>query len=88
MTFDDTGSKFVGLKVSGHPDIHDNVPPNTKVTIAGLGTLWLHRVIKTDSYIEVRMIELVVSEANKYGIKVGTDVRIANAHVSLDINHQ
>jgi hypothetical protein len=87
FTFNDTGSSFLGLKVSGHPEIHDNVPPNTKVNIAGLGTLWLHRVIKTDSYIEVRMVELVVTEANKYGIKVGTDVRVANAHVSLDINH-
>jgi hypothetical protein len=87
FTFDDTGSSFLGLKVAGHPEIHDNVAPNTKVKIAGLGTLWLHRVIKTDSYIEVRMVELVVSEANTYGIKVGTDVRVANAHVSLDINH-
>jgi len=87
FTFSDTGSSFAGLKVSGHPEIHDNVAPNTKVNIAGLGTLWLHRVIKTDSYIEVRMVELVVSKANKYGIKVGTDVRVANAHISLDINH-
>ena len=86
FTFNDTGSKFAGLKVSGHPEINDNVAPNTKVRIAGLGTLWLHRVIKTDSYIEVRMVELVVSETNKYGIKVGTDVRVATAHVSLDIN--
>jgi len=86
FTFNDTGSKFVGLKVSGHPEINDNVAPNTKVRIAGLGTLWLHRVIKTDNYIEVRMVELVVSETNKYGIKVGTDVRVATAHVSLDIN--
>ena len=87
FTFNDTGSKFLGLKVSGHPEIHDDVAPNTKVKIAGLGTLWLHRVIQTDSYIEVRMVELVVTETNSYGIKVGTDVRVANAHVSLDINH-
>jgi hypothetical protein len=78
----------VGLKVSGHPGIHDNVPPNTKVKISGLGTLWLHRVIQTDNYIEVRMVELIVTQANKYGIAVGTEVRIADAHVSLHTNKQ
>jgi hypothetical protein len=86
--FTDTGSKFVGLKVSGHPNIHDNVPPNTKVEISGLGTLWLHRVIKTNNYIEVRMVELVVTHKNTFGIAVGTDARVADAHVSLDTNHR
>ncbi|HXM24362.1 MAG TPA: choice-of-anchor P family protein [Terriglobales bacterium] len=88
FTFSDTGSRFLGLKVSGHPGIHDNVPPNTKVKISGLGTLWLHRVIQTDNYIEVRMVELIVNQANKYGIAVGTEVRIADAHVSLHTNKQ
>src|SRR5579872_4961038 len=86
--FSDTGSRFVGLTVAGHRNIHDNVPPNTKVEISGLGTLWLHRVIQTDSYIEVRMIELVVTQKNTFGIAVGTDVRVANAHTSLDTNHR
>ena len=86
FSFSDKGSKFLGLKVSGHPEIHDNVPPNTKVEISGLGVLWLHRVIRTSSYIEVRMVELVVTQKNKFGIAVGTDVRVADAHVSLDTN--
>ena len=86
FTFSDKGSKFLRLKVSGHREIHDNVPPNTKVEISGLGTLWLHRVIRTRSYIEVRMVELVVTQKNTFGIAVGTDVRIADAHVSLDTN--
>ena len=86
FTFSDTGSKFVGVKVSGHPEINDNVPPNTKVKISGLGTLWLHRVIEGNNYIEVRMVELIVTQANTFGIAVGTDVRIADAHVSLHTN--
>ena len=85
---DEGGMRFLGLKVAGHRNIHDNVPPNTKVEISGLGTLWLHRVIQTDSYIEVRMIELVVTQKNTFGIAVGTDVRVANAHTSLDTNHR
>ena len=83
FTFNDTGSKFVGLKVSGHPEIKDNVAPKTKVKISGLGTLWLHRIIQTDSYIEVRMVELVVTDSNSHGIKVGTDVQVATAHARL-----
>jgi hypothetical protein len=86
FTFSDNGSKFLRLKVSGHPEIHDNVPPNTRVEISGLGTLWLHRVIRTRSYIEVRMVELVVTQRNTFGIAVGTDIRVADAHVSLDSN--
>jgi hypothetical protein len=32
------------------------------------------------------MVELVVTHKNTFGIAVGTDVRVADAHVSLDTN--
>jgi hypothetical protein len=86
FTFSDTGSTFLGLKVAGHPEIKDDVPPNTKIAITNLGVLWLHRVIQTDSYIEVRMVELEVTKKNIFGLDIGTDVRVTDAHVSLDTN--
>jgi hypothetical protein len=83
FTFSDDGTMFVDLHVAGFPDINDDVPPNTRLQIAGLGTLWLHRIIQTSNSIEVRMIELIVTEVNIYGIQIGTDIRIAVAEASV-----
>jgi hypothetical protein len=83
-SFGDDGSGFGTLSVSGHPEIGADVPANTSVEIAGLGTLWLHRVIETQSSIEVRMIELIVTrKANSFGLAVGTDIRVAVAEASI-----
>ena len=82
FSFSDSASKFVSLSVAGHPEIGDNVPPNTKLTIAGLGRLYLHRVLTSAHDIEVRMIELVVTQSNSFNLPVGTDVRIGVAEAS------
>lgn len=82
VTLSDNGSIFVGLAVSGHPEIV-NPSANTHVSIAGLGTLWLHRVIQTSTSIEVRMVELVVDADNTLGLPIGADVRISVAKVGL-----
>jgi hypothetical protein len=81
-TFHD-GSTFLGLHVAGFPEIGDDVAPNTRLNIVGLGTLWLHRVIQSSSGLEVRMVELNVTVANTFGIPVGTDVQIAVASVNI-----
>ncbi len=83
FTFSHDGSSFLHLVVAGHPEITDNVAPNTKLTIAGLGTLYLYRVIQTTNNIEVRMIELNIDQTNSYGIPVGTNIRVADASASL-----
>ena len=82
-TFSDDGSMFVDLQVTGFPNINDNVPPNTRLHIVGLGTLWLHRIIQTSNSIEVRMIEVIVTEANSFGIPIGTDIQVADAEASV-----
>jgi len=82
----DSGSIFVGLAVTGHPEVGANPAPNTRVSIEGLGTLWLHRVIETSTSIEVRMVELMVDTSNSLGLPVGADVRVSVAHVGV-INH-
>jgi hypothetical protein len=77
-------SSFVGLTVSGQPGIGDNVPPNTKVHLPGIGTLWLHKVVKTATSIRVIMIQLDVTvPSNPTGLKPGTVVDVASALVGV-----
>jgi hypothetical protein len=83
LTLSGAGSLFVGLAVAGHPEVTANPAPNTKVNIAGLGTLWLHRVIRKSGSIEVRMVELVVDTDNSFGLPVNADVRISVAHIGI-----
>ncbi len=47
--------------MAGHPGIGAHVAPNTKVTLAGLGTLWLHRRIEIKYKITVIMVQLVLT---------------------------
>lgn len=83
-TFSDNGSQFLNLSVAGHADIDANVAPNTRLRLAGLGTLWLHRVIQRSDSIEVRMIELIVDDgSNAFGLPLGTVVRVAVAEASV-----
>jgi hypothetical protein len=78
-------SSFVGLSVAGQPGIGDNVPPNTKVPLSGIGTLWLHRVVQTGTSTRVIMIQLNVTvPANPLGLTPGTVVNIASAQVGVN----
>lgn len=77
-------SSFLGLEVAGFPRIGDTPPPNTKLTLAGIGTLWLHRVFKTTTSITVIMVQLVVTvSGNPLGLAVGTTVNVAYARVGI-----
>lgn len=79
----DAGSQFVNLKVNGHPLITDNVAPNTQIQLAGLGTLWLRRVIRQDDHtIEVHMIELVVN-VDGAQLPNGTRIIVSSAKLRL-----
>lgn len=82
-TLGDTSS-FVSLAVAGFPGLSDNPPANTKLSLAGLGTLWLHRVIKTSTSIHVIMIQLIVTvPSNPLGLAPGTTVNVASAKVGI-----
>lgn len=82
-TFGDKSS-FVNLSVAGAPGIGDNVPPNTKVPLSGIGTLWLHKVVKTATSIRVIMIQLDVTvPSNPLGLTPGTVVNVASAQVGV-----
>jgi hypothetical protein len=72
----------VNLSVRGFPEIGDDVPPNTMLILPGLGKLFLRREISRPNSIEIRMIQLIVTQANDLGLPPGTDIRVAVAHAS------
>jgi len=83
-TFDFSGgATFVGLSVAGHPEITDEVAPNTKISIAGLGTLELNRIVKSADEWKVTPIYLTVSTANTLGLPVGAVLTLGVAEVQL-----
>jgi hypothetical protein len=83
LRFSDAGSSFEGLSIPGDPSLGSAVPPNTKLSIPGVGVLYLHRIVRTATSIEVRMIELVITHKNVGGLPSGSDIRIGVATVSL-----
>lgn len=76
---------FIGIAVAGHPEITDDIPNNTSVSLAGLGTLYLKRFISTQypPSLEVRSLELVVNEINIYGLPIGLDVIVGDAYITI-----
>jgi hypothetical protein len=77
-------SKFVGLKVSGHPLIKGNVKPNTHFGVSGIGTVYLHRQLKTSSGITVVMVQIVIGAPhNKLHLPLGAVVNIASASAQV-----
>jgi hypothetical protein len=84
INFDFTGgSTFVGLAVSGHPEITDEVAANTKISIANLGTLYLNRVQKSSNQIRVTPVELDVLQSNTLGLSVGAVITIGVSDAQL-----
>jgi hypothetical protein len=82
FAFDDEGSNLVNVIVGGVP-MSSNVPPNTKIDLPGIGTLWIHRLIRTATSIEVRMIEIDVDQANAFGLRPGSVLQVAAAMLVL-----
>lgn len=80
-----TSGRFIGLSVSGHPEITDNVPNNTTVSLLGLGTLHIRRTIPDPDGIstEMRMLELVITQRNLLGLPIGTDIILGSAEASI-----
>ena len=77
---------FLGISVAGHPEITDNVPYNTSVSLAGLGTLYLKRIIHTgqpNGSIEMRSLELVINQNNSYGLPIGLDLIVGDAEMLI-----
>ena len=80
FNFSQSGS-FASLSVSGHPEI--TADSTGKFTLAGIGTLYLHRVIQTPNSITVRMIEIVLAPGNIFGLPTGEDIIVCSSSASL-----
>lgn len=76
--FSDASSQFVNLVVAGRP-MGQRIAPNTAILLPGIGTLWLHRVIRTPYSIEIRMIDLAVSQDNRFNLRPGSKLQLAVA---------
>jgi hypothetical protein len=76
-------SSFVGLVVNGMA-VSGTPPPNTKIPLSGIGTLWLHKVTQTSNSIHVIMIQLQVTvPSNPLNLSPGTTVNVASARVGI-----
>jgi hypothetical protein len=81
---------FVGISVAGHPEITDDIPDNTSVPIAGLGTLYLKRILYPvfgGVGVEARSLELVINQTNIYGLPIGMDVIVGDALITVVTFH-
>lgn len=74
-----TDGSFLNLQIAGFPEIDDEVPINTQLTIPGVGTLWLNREIRLPRRIINRMIELHVLENNPLGLPIGSRIQVGVA---------
>jgi hypothetical protein len=74
---------FTNLHVSGHPEINANLTGSATVTLSGIGTLYLHRVIPASNSITVRMIEIKLASGNILGLPTGMDIIVCSASASL-----
>jgi hypothetical protein len=82
--FDFTGgSTFVGISVAGHPEITDTIKPNTTISLAGLGTLYLNKLVKSTDYVKAVPIELVVDTENSLGLPIGAEVTLGVSRSEL-----
>jgi hypothetical protein len=76
-TFSDEGTTFLNLMVLGVP-IDDDVEPNTRINLAGIGHVILRRTIQRPISLEVRMIEVVINNVgNPFGLAVGSRLLVA-----------
>jgi hypothetical protein len=77
---------FVGISVAGHPEITDNVAYNTNINLAGLGTLYLKRILHAPPpahSTEIRSLELVINQNNSYGLPIGLDLIVGDALIQV-----
>jgi len=77
--------QLIGISVLGHPEITDNIPNNTSVSLLGLGTLYLKRVLYTTVpyAVEARSLELVVNQNNVFGLPIGLDLIVGDAYIAI-----
>ena len=79
-----TGTSVTRLKIHGK-SVSVSAKPNTKISIAGVGTVWLNRTITSGSAIQVYAIQIELSTA-RAGLKAGAVIDIAGARAGVTTN--
>lgn len=77
----EAGSRLAALRVNGVSV--DATTTDQRIPIANVGTLWVHRVMRTATSIEVRMLELEVEVANSFDLPIGTHLQVGVARVGV-----
>jgi hypothetical protein len=76
------GSRFVGLVVAGQP-IDASSPPNTRVTLPGIGFVVINEQIVPDpassARLQVNGLRIKVTRNNTLGLPIGTQIIVAHA---------
>ena len=78
MAFSDAGSA-VRESGRGRPTHQRQHRPEHSHRAAGIGTLWLHRVVVTAYSLEVRMIDLAAVQDNPAELQPGSKLQLAVA---------
>lgn len=83
LTRTSTGTTITGLKINGkRVSVSAGVKANTKIPIAGVGTLWLNRSVNSGTQIQVNAMQLHLDTA-RAGLKAGADIDIAVARAGV-----
>jgi hypothetical protein len=88
----DSGTTLIGISVMGSAPIGGTPPPNTTIELPGIGFVTLNEQFcdgssslpdcggTAHSGVTVRAIHVVVTNPNAFGVPLGTDVIVAEAH--------
>ncbi|SDS36067.1 choice-of-anchor P family protein [Microlunatus soli] len=75
------GTKLVGLTINGKP-IKVTTKENTKIDVAGIGTLWLNKTTRSSTGISVYAVQLELLKAQS-GMKAGAKISIGYARAGV-----
>ena len=77
---DSDGTHFVGLRVAGQV-IDDNVAPNTKLELPGLGSVTINKITKAGGgrLITVEALVVKVELENDFDLPIGVEIIVAHA---------
>lgn len=82
VTSTSAGTRIVGLRINGVTQTTADVEENTTIDIAGVGTLYLRRAVRTSSSLQVSALQLQLSTA-QLGLAAGTTLTVGSAHTAV-----
>lgn len=81
ISLSSSGTKVLGLTINGKP-VTVSAKENTKINVAGLGTLWLNKTTRSSTGIAVYGLQLELLKATN-GLKAGAVVSVGYARAGV-----